>query len=200
MSAASSNDESCGVVTQLMNEAAAGNARAASELLPLVYERLRALAGRKMQQERAGQTLQATALVHEAYLRLVDTDSVQSWDSRWHFYSAAAESMRRILVENARRKGRLKRGASMNRVELNNLELAVDEPPDDLLALDEALNHFSAAHPAKAELIKLRFFGGLSQAEAAQALGLSASTADRHWAFGRAWLYRHMSDAGTRRG
>src|SRR3954469_10355494 len=124
-------------VTTLLNEAGAGNSRASADLLPLVYEQLRALAGRKMQQERPDQTLQATALVHEAYLRLVDTTKMQVWESRWHFFAAAAESMRRILVDNARRRGRLKRGGERHRVDLDTLELTVNNPPDALLALDE---------------------------------------------------------------
>src|SRR5687768_4803037 len=131
------SDGACAAkVTTLLNEAAAGNGHAAAELLPLVYEHLRALAGRKMRQERPDQTLQATALVHEAYLRLVDTTKVQLWESRWHFFAAAAESMRRILVENARRRGQLKRGGKRNRVDLDSLELTVNEPPDELIALD----------------------------------------------------------------
>src|SRR4051794_17853564 len=126
-------------VTTLLNEAGAGDSRAAADLLPLVYEKLRALAGRKMRQERPDQTLQATALVHEAYLRLVDTTKVQFWESRWHFFAAAAESMRRILVDNARRRGRIKRGGDQHRVDLDKLELTVNDPPDELVALDAAL-------------------------------------------------------------
>ena len=180
-------------VTALLNEAGAGDSRAAADLLPLVYERLRALAGRKLRQERPDQTLQATALVHEAYLRLVDTTKVQLWESRWHFFAAAAESMRRILVENARRRGRIKRGGEMNRVDLDKVELTVHEPPDELIALDEALTRLAEVQPEKAQLVNLRYFGGLTHEEAAQALGFSVSTADRHWAFARAWLYRHMA-------
>src|SRR3954453_6034774 len=134
-------------ISSLLSEASAGNPRAAADLLPLVYEQLRALAARKMRQERADQTLQATALVHEAYLRLVDTAKVQPWESRWHFFAAAAESMRRILVDNARRRGRLKRGGQLNRLDLDKLELTVDEPPDELIALDEALVDLAAVHP-----------------------------------------------------
>jgi RNA polymerase sigma factor (TIGR02999 family) len=180
-------------VATLLNEAGAGDGRAAAELLPLVYERLRALAGRKMRLERPDQTLQATALVHEAYLRLVDTSKVQLWASRWHFFAAAAESMRRILVDQARRRGRLKRGGEHNRVDLDTLTLTVDEPPDELLALDDALAELAQHHPQKAQLVNLRYFGGLSHEEAAQALGISTSTADRHWAYARAWLYRHIA-------
>ena len=180
-------------VTSLLNDAGAGDGRAAAELLPLVYEQLRALAGRKMRSERSDQTLQATALVHEAYLRLVDTTKVQLWESRWHFFAAAAESMRRILVDHARRRGRVKHGGEMHRVDLDNVELTVNDPPDELIALDEALRRLAEAHPEKAQLVNLRYFGGLTHEEAAHALGVSISTADRHWAYARAWLYRHMS-------
>jgi len=198
----SSNDRSEGTcaakVTTLLNEAGAGDAAAAANLLPLVYEQLRALAGRKMQNERPDETLQATALVHEAYLRLVDTTKVQLWESRWHFFAAAAESMRRILVDNARRRGRIKRGGDLNRVDLDKLELTVDDPPDELIALDEALNLLAQVQPDKAQLVNLRYFGGLTHEEAAQALGISVSTADRHWAYARAWLYRHMASEEKR--
>jgi len=190
-----SDDASAAKVTSLLNAAGAGNSEASADLLPLVYERLRALAGRKMQQERPDQTMQATSLVHEAYLRLVDTTKVQLWESRWHFFAAAAESMRRILVDNARRKGRLKRGGARQRVDLETLALTLDEPPDQLIALDEALKKLAEEHPEKAQLVNLRYFGGLTHEEAAQAIGVSTSTADRHWAFARAWLYRRMSDA-----
>src|SRR5205814_8253785 len=188
------SDSACAArVTTLLNEAGAGDSQASAKLLPLVYEQLRALAGRKMRHERPDQTLQATALVHEAYLRLVDTTKVQLWESRWHFFAAAAESMRRILVDNARRRGRLKRGGELNRVNLDSLELTVDDPPDELIALDEALIKLAGEHPEKAQLVNLRYFGGLTHEEAAQALGISVSTADRHWAYARAWLYRHMA-------
>lgn len=180
-------------VTTLLNEAGTGNSRASADLLPLVYEQLRALAGRKMRHERPDQTLQATALVHEAYLRLVDTTKVQLWESRWHFFAAAAESMRRILVDNARRRGRIKRGGELHRVDLDKIELTVNDPPDELIALDEALIKLAVEHPEKAQLVNLRYFGGLTHEEAAQALAISVSTADRHWAFARAWLYRQMA-------
>ncbi len=189
-----SDDASAAKVTSLLNEAGAGNSKASADLLPLVYERLRALAGRKMQQERPDQTLQATSLVHEAYLRLVDSSKIQLWDSRWHFFAAAAESMRRILVDNARRKGRLKRGGGGQRVDLDTPALTVNDPPDQLVALDEALTKLAKEHPEKAQLVNLRYFGGLTHEEAAQAIGVSVSTADRHWSFARAWLYRQMSD------
>ena len=179
-------------VTRLLNQASAGDPRAAASLLPLVYDQLRALAKRRMRQERADQTLQATALVHEAYLRLVDTTGVQRWDGRWHFFGAAAEAMRRILVDNARKRARLKRGGGARRVELDPAELTVDQPPDDLIALDEALARLAEKHPEKAQLVKLRYFAGLTIEEASQALGIGTSTADRHWAYARAWLYREM--------
>jgi RNA polymerase sigma factor (TIGR02999 family) len=187
-------------VTRLINEAGAGNPRAAASLLPLVYDQLRALAKRRMRSERPDQTLQATALVHEAYLRLVDATSVRNWDGRWHFYAAAAEAMRRILVENVRRRGRLKRGGGVQRVELDPAELTVDAPPDEIVALDEALAKLAEQHPEKAQLVKLRYFAGLTIEEAAAALGIGTSTADRHWAFARAWLYRQMDEGESERG
>ena len=180
-------------VTRLLNEAGAGDSRASADLLPLVYEQLRALAARKMLRERPGQTIQPTALVHEAFLRLVDTTKIQLWDSRWHFFAAAAEAMRRILVDGARRRGRIKRGGERNRVDFDKLEITVDDPPDELIALNEAMNKLAEEHPEKAQLVTLRYFGGLTHEEAAQAMGISTSTADRHWAFARAWLYRQMA-------
>jgi RNA polymerase sigma factor (TIGR02999 family) len=185
-------------VVSLLGGAAAGDPRAAAALLPLVYDQLRALAGRRMRQEPPDQTLQATALVHEAYLRLVGGTEVQLWASRWQFFAAAAESMRRILVENARRRSRLKRGGGMNRVDLDSLELTLHHPPDELIALDEALTELAREHPERARLVNLRYFGGLSHAEAARAIGVSVSTADRHWTYARAWLYRHMASEGDR--
>jgi RNA polymerase sigma factor (TIGR02999 family) len=186
-------------VTRLLNEAGSGNMQASADLLPLVYEQLRALAARKMRHERSDQTLQATALVHEAYLRLVDEkgDGVeqQQWKCRWHFFAAAAEAMRRILVDNARRRGRLKRGGGRQRASLEEMELLVDDPPDDLLALDEALNQLAEKHPGKAQLVKLRYFAGLTTEEAAQALGISVRTAGRDWAYARAWLYARVTSA-----
>jgi len=196
------DDENVGTcaskISTLLNEAGGGDARASADLLPLVYDQLRALASRKMRQERPDQTLQATALVHEAYLRLVDTSRVQRWESRWHFFAAAAESMRRILVDHARRRGRLKRGGAMHRVNLDQLELTLNDPPDELLALDEAMIALAKDHPEKAQLVNLRYFAGLTHEEAARGLGISTSTADRHWAYARAWLYRHMAVAAPR--
>ena len=189
------NNAGCAAtVTRLLNEAGAGDPRAAASLLPLVYDQLRALAKRRMRHERPDQTLQATALVHEAFVRLVDTTSIQDWDGRWHFFAAAAEAMRRILVDNARRRGRMKRGGGMRRVELDPAELTVDQPPDELIALDEALAKLAETHPEKAQLVKLRYYAGLTIEEAARALGIATSTADRHWAFARAWLYRQMAE------
>jgi len=186
-------------VTHLLNQASDGNSQAAAELLPLVYQQLRAMAASKMRQERPDQTLQATALVHEAYLRLVDqpgngADRPQ-WDGRWHFFAAAAEAMRRILVDTARRRRRLKRGGDRERMNLDALELTVNNPPDDLLALDEALEELAQKHPKEAQLVKLRYFAGLTTDEAAAALGISVRTAGRDWAYARAWLYDRIAKA-----
>ena len=189
--------ESAAEVTRLLHEASAGEPGASAALLPLVYEQFRRLARRRMRAERPDQTLQATALVHEAYLRLVDAENPQQWDGRWHFFAAAAEAMRRILVDNARRRSRAKRGGDRRRVSLDAVELTVQEPPDDLLALDEALAAFAERQPDKAQLVKLRYFAGLTNEEAAQAMGISTSTADRHWAYARAWLYRRVRAAGA---
>lgn len=190
-------DPHAAAVTRLLNEASAGNPRAAADLLPLVYERLRSMAGRKMRQERSDQTLQATALVHEAYVRLVDTTRVQHWDGRWHFFAAAAEAMRRILVDNARRRRRPKHGGDRQRVDLQEACSLADSggaDADMLLAVDAALSKLAAAEPAKAELVKLRYFAGLSLEEAAELLGISLATAKRHWAYARAWLYEALCD------
>jgi RNA polymerase sigma factor (TIGR02999 family) len=185
-------------VTTLLNQAGRGDLRASADLLPLVYQQLRSLAGQKLRQERPDQTLQATALVHEAYLRLVDRSQIQLWESRWHFFAAAAESMRRILVDGARRRGRVKHGGAMNRVDLDKLQLTVNGPPDELLALDEALVQLATEHPEKARLVNLRYFGGLTHEDAAQAMGISTTTADRYWAYARAWLYRQMASEESR--
>jgi RNA polymerase sigma factor (TIGR02999 family) len=184
-------------VTRILSAIEQGDPSAAAQLLPLVYDELRKLAAERMAQEKPGQTLQATALVHEAYLRLVDTQKAQHWNSRGHFFAAAAEAMRRILVERARKRRRLKRGGDRQRLNLDALQLSVPEAADELLALDEALAELARKHPDKAELVKLRYFAGLTVAEAAQALGISTSTADRHWTYARAWLYRRIvGDAG----
>ena len=179
-------------VTQILSQIESGDGQAAEKLLPLVYEELRKLAAAKLAQEKPGQTLQATALVHEAYIRLVDVEKAQHWNSRGHFFAAAAEAMRRILVEKARRKSRDKQGANLPRHDVDVVEPAVDGPDPDVLALDEALNKLAAKHPEKAELVKLRYFGGLSHREAACMLGIPIATADRHWRYARAWLAREV--------
>jgi RNA polymerase sigma factor (TIGR02999 family) len=184
-------------VTQILNAIAEGDPRAASQLLPLVYDELRQLAAHKLAHQTPGQTLQPTALVHEAYLRLVGDPEGSDWDSRGHFFAAAAEAMRRILVENARRKGRHKRGGGLTRLDLGVAgEVAVPEVREDLLALDEALTKLAAADPQAARLVELRYFGGLSIPEAAKTLGVSPRTADRLWAFARVWLLREVGGGG----
>ena len=181
-------------VTRILSAIEQGDPSAAEQLLPLVYDELRTLAAQKLAQEIPGQTLQATALVHEAYLRLVGD---QQFSNRGHFFAAAAEAMRRILVEQARKRARLKRGGDRQRLDLDALQLSVPEVGDELLALDEALTDFAHKHPDKAALVNLRFFAGLTVDEAAQSVGISPSTADRHWTFARAWLYRRIvGDAG----
>jgi RNA polymerase sigma factor (TIGR02999 family) len=179
-------------VTRILNAIERGDAKATDELLPLVYEELRLLAAQKLAQEKPGQTLQATALVHEAYLRLVG-DGAAHWTGRGHFFGAAAEAMRRILIEQARRKHRLKRGAGQHRVELNDFDVVVEDPGDDLLALDEAIDKLAAVDKTKAELVKLRYFAGLSLEQAAEILALSPTTAKRYWTYARAWLYRALT-------
>jgi RNA polymerase sigma factor (TIGR02999 family) len=173
-------------VTRILSAASAGDPRAAAELLPLVYEELRKLAAARLAEEKPGQTLQATALVHEAYLRLVGND--QPWNGRGHFFAAAAEAMRRILINRAREKGRLKRGGERRRLDLDHLTDPTTAPADDLLDLDDALDRLALSYPQAAELVKLRFFVGMSQDEAAATLGLARRSADRQWAFARAWL------------
>jgi RNA polymerase sigma factor (TIGR02999 family) len=186
-------------ITQVLNAIEAGDPLAAEQLLPLVYEELRRLAARRLAREKPGQTLQPTALVHEAYLRLLASSGPESgeqhWDSRGHFFAAAAEAMRRILVENARRKRRLKRGGDLERCDLEEAELASPCPSDDLLALNEALDLLAQEDPGKAELVKLRFFAGLSEEEAARCLNISRATAARHWAYARAWLYSRIQES-----
>ena len=179
-------------VTQLLDAAAAGDPKAAAELLPLVYDELRKLAAARMAEEKPGQTLQATALVHEAYVRLVGSGQDQSWNSRGHFFAAAAEAMRRILVDNARRKGGAKRGRGRARVVLDLDKLATPERADDLIALDEALGQLAQTDPQTAELVKLRFFAGLSVKQSAEVLGISPRTADLRWAYARAWLFERL--------
>ena len=179
-------------LTQILCAAESGDPNAAAELLPLVYEELRKLAAQRLAEERPGQTLQATALVHEAYLRLVGGAQPQDWSGRGHFFAAAAEAMRRILVEQARRKKADKRGGGWQRHELLDAELAVDSAGDDLFAVDEALSRLSAEHPRAARLVHLRFFLGMTLDEAAGQLGLDPRTAYRDWAYARAWLRREL--------
>ena len=183
-------------VTLLLEAVAAGNRRAAADLLPLVYDELRKLAAARMAGESPHQTLQPTALVHEAYLRLVGTADGPHWDHRGHFFAAAAEAMRRILVDRARRKNAVRHGGEHIRLELEPDLAALPEPREDLLALDEALTRLAIEDPVKAELVQLRYFGGLTLPEAAAVLGLSERTAGRHWAFARAWLRRAVEGGG----
>lgn len=180
-------------VTRILKAIEQGDVQATDELLPVVYEELRVLAAQKLSHERPGQTLQATALVHEAYIRLVGDES-QKWDGSGHFFTAAAEAMRRILVENARRKQRLKHGGGHRRVNLDS-EMSVAEISDDLIALDEALVKFSEKDKIKADLVKLRFFAGLTGHQAAKVLGISQNTADRYWAYARSWLHLEITEA-----
>lgn len=182
-------------VTRILNAIERGDARAADELLPLVYEELRLLAAQRLSQEKPGQTLQATALVHEAYIRLLE-GADQNWSSRGYFFNAAAEAMRRILIENARRKKSGKRGGDRRKIELSETNLTIESPSDDLLALDEALNRFSAEEPSIADLVKLRYFGGLTIDQVAEIQGISRRTAVDHWAYARSWLARQVKMAG----
>jgi len=182
-------------VTRLLRRAGGGDRQASAELLPLVYRELRALAAKKMRQERPDQTLQATALVHEAYLRLMDQTDAPKWDGRWHFFAAAAEAMRRILVEHARHKARLKGGGGRQRIDLDAGLRIDDRPSADLLALNDALDALAREHPQEAQLVKLRYFAGMTTDEAAQVLGISVRTAGRAWAYARAWLYTRIADS-----
>jgi RNA polymerase sigma factor (TIGR02999 family) len=182
-------------VSRILSAIEHGDPRAAEQLLPLVYAELRKLAAEQIALEKPGQTLQATALVHEAYLRLVEGAQVQHWNSRGHFFAAAAEAMRRILIDNARRKRRPKHGGDRRRLELDELDRpAKEDRSDDLLALDDALQELARREPVKAELVKLRYFAGLSLAEAATCLGISPATAKRYWAVARAWLYAALAE------
>jgi RNA polymerase sigma factor (TIGR02999 family) len=182
--------------TRLLEAAARGDPGAAEQLLPLVYDELRQLAARKLAREKPGQTLDATALVHEAYLRLVGDDPGQAWSGRGHFFAAAAEAMRRMLVEAARRKGRARHGGGRRRVDLDSAAPHAREPAADLLALDEALARLAALDPPAARLVELRYFAGLSMPRAAEALGLPLRTAERNWAYARAWLHRALAAGG----
>ena len=183
-------------VTRILSAIEQGDPHAAAELLPLVYNELRKLAAQKLAHEPSGQTLQATALVHEAYLRLVDVEKVQQWNSRGHFFGAAAEAMRRILVDRAREKGREKRGGKLQRLDIDAVALATSVTPDQLLAIDEALAKLALEDPAAAEIVKLRYFAGLSVDESGKALGLATATAYRHWNYARVWLHSELLDHG----
>ena len=184
-------------VTQVLGQIESGDGQAAEKLLPLVYDELRKLAAQRMTRENPGQTLQATALVHEAYLRLVDVKKAQHWDSCGHFFAAAAEAMRRILVDNARRKDRVKHGGGMDRVSLNDVVEPRESQVDDILALDEALKQLAEEDSIAAELVKLRYFSGLNIEQAGSALGMSPRTAYRNWAFARAWLFRRLNGSDS---
>jgi RNA polymerase sigma factor (TIGR02999 family) len=183
-------------VTRILSAIEQGDPHAAEQLLPLVYDELRKLAAQKLAQEAPGQTLQATALVHEAYLRLVDVEKAQHWDSSGHFFAAAAEAMCRVLIDNARRRRSQRRGGAAERCSLEGLEAAAPASDDELLAVDEALGRLQQVDPRKAELVKLRYFGGLTIPEAARALGISITTANRYWAYARAWLHEELAGGG----
>jgi RNA polymerase sigma factor (TIGR02999 family) len=184
-------------ITHILEAINQGDPNAAAQLLPLLYAELRRLAAAKLAQEAPGQTLQPTALVHEAYLRLVGTSTEQHWNSRGHFFGAAAEAMRRILVESARRKQRLKHGGELQRLDLEDYDVPVAPPAEELLALDEALARLAADDPDAARIVDLRFFAGLSIEEAAEALGVSRATANRQWAYARAWLRCELGGEGN---
>ena len=179
-------------VTQILERVEQGDPKAAGELLPLVYEELRKLAAARMAQEKPGQTLQATALVHEAWLRLVGTEEQKSWNSRGHFFGAAAEAMRRILVDRARQKARVRHGGGLERVDLDHVNLATEDNDATVLAIHEALEKLAHESPQKAEIVKLRYFTGMENQEIADALGISLSSVERSWAYARSWLHREM--------
>ena len=179
-------------VTRILSAVEQGDPHAAEQLLPLVYEELRKLAGQKLACEKQGQTLQATALVHEAYLRLVDVERVQQWDSRGHFFAAAAEAMRRILVDRAREKACQKRGGKLKKLKIDAIDLATTATPDQLLALDESLAKLAQEDAAAGKLVQLRYFAGLTVDEAGKAIGISTATAYRHWNYARAWLHSEL--------
>jgi RNA polymerase sigma factor (TIGR02999 family) len=181
-------------VTQILSQIEQGDPSAADQLLPLVYDQLRKLAEARLRHEKPGQTLQATSLVHEAYVRLVDVEKAQHWDSRGHFFAAAAESMRRILVQKARQKSSLKRGGNMARHDLQDLDLATPDSADEILAVDESLDRLSNVDESAAQLVKLRYFAGMTIPEAADALAISPRKADQLWAYARTWLMRDMGD------
>jgi RNA polymerase sigma factor (TIGR02999 family) len=179
-------------ITRILAAIEHGDPQAAEQLLPLVYEELRRLAAQKLAHEKPGQTLQATALVHEAYLRLVDKDQARRWDGRGHFFAAAAQAMRRILIDRAREKGREKRGGKLQRLDIDALDLAAKVTPDQLLAVDDALSRLTAEDPTAARIVELRYFAGMTVDEAGQALGISTTTAYRHWNYARAWLHSEL--------
>lgn len=179
-------------VTRLLSAIGAGDPKAADELLPLVYENLRQLAAARLAREQPGQTLQATALVHEAWLRLTGTDPTKPWNGRGHFFGAAAEAMRRILVDRARQKARIRHGGALQRVDLEHVTVATEDSDETVLAIHEALERLATISPQQAAIVKLRYFTGLEHAEIAEALGVSEPTVRRHWAFARAWLYAEL--------
>ena len=182
-------------VTQILSKIESGDPDASSELLPLVYEELRKLAAARMAAEKPGQTLQATSLVHEAYIRLVDVETVQRWNSRGHFFGAAAEAMRRILIDHARSRKRQKRGGDRQKLNLDNIDVAMTASFDELDALNEALVKLAEVDPVKAELVQLRYFAGLTIEQAAELLGISRATASRYWTYARAWLFNEIRNA-----
>ncbi len=179
-------------VTRILSAIEQGDPRAAEQLLPLVYDELRKLAAAKLAQEKPGQTLQATALVHEAFVRLVDVEQAQQWDGRGHFFAAAAEAMRRILVDHARKKGSAKRGGKLKRVDIDAVDVAAHATPDQLLAIDDALAKLAREDPSAAKLVELRYFAGLTVDEAGKALRMSTATAYRHWNYARSWLHGEL--------
>ena len=183
-------------VTQILNAIEQGDPSAAEQLLPLVYDELRRLATQRMAQEKPGQTLQATALVHDVYIRLVDVEKAQHWNSRGHFFGAAAEAMRRILVDQARKKRSQRQGGGLERHPMENVEIAAPEPSLDLLAVNEALERFEQMDKVAADLVKLRYYAGLTIPQAAEAMGISSATADRYWAYARAWLHSELKKGG----
>jgi RNA polymerase sigma factor (TIGR02999 family) len=185
-------------VTRILSAIEGGDPHAAEQLLPLVYDELRKLAAQKLAQEKPGQTLQATALVHEAYLRLVDADQLQHWNSRGHFFAAAAEAMRRILIENARRKKRAKHGGDRQRLDLACAAIASLDSSAELLLIDDAIEHLAAEDAQAAHLVKLRYYAGLSVEQAAELVGIARSTAYEHWAYARAWLVREVREQSDR--
>lgn len=186
-------------VTRILSRIESGDRLAVEQLMPLVYDELRKLAAARLANERPDQTLQATALVHEAYIRLVDVDKAQRWNSRGHFFAAAAEAMRRIMINRARDKGRLKRGGDRQRIDFDSLQLATDCPDETLLAVDEALQQLEVEDAEAAELVKLRFFAGLSLTDSADAMGITRRVADRIWSFARAWLFDSLRGENSQR-